>query len=52
VRGLRQLFETPLRPGHNRSYDVTSDGRRFLMPMPEPATPITVVLNRPGLLDP
>jgi Tol biopolymer transport system component len=52
ARDLRRLFETPLRPGHNRSYDVTRDGRRFLMPIPEPPTPLTVILNRPGLLEP
>lgn len=52
ARDLRELFQTPLRPGHNRSYDVTSDGRRFLFAVPEPPTPLTVVLNRPGLLRP
>ena len=51
ARDVRALFQTPLRRGHNRSYDITSDGRRFLFPVPQAAAPITVVLNRPGLLE-
>jgi eukaryotic-like serine/threonine-protein kinase len=44
--GLPQrLFQTPLRPGHNRSYDVTRDGQRFLMPMMDRGAPITVLLH-------
>jgi hypothetical protein len=47
----RALFQTPLRPGHNRAYDVTRDGQRFLMPIMEPGAPISVVLNSQRLID-
>ena len=45
-----QLFQTPLRPGHNRSYDIDRQGRRFLMPVKEPGRPITVLLNWQSIL--
>ena len=49
--GPERLFPTSLRPGHRRSYDVTADGQRFLLPIMEPSAPITVLLNSPAMLD-
>jgi hypothetical protein len=49
------LFPTGLSHGRQREYDVTPDGKRFLMvltPSGSPAdTPITVIVNWPKLLE-
>jgi dipeptidyl aminopeptidase/acylaminoacyl peptidase len=45
-----KLFRTHFRQGDNRQYDVTKDGQRFIMPIPLPPEPITVLLNWPALL--
>jgi hypothetical protein len=46
----QKLFSTRLRPGNARSYAVSKEGQRFLIPQIGPGTPITVVLNWPALL--
>jgi serine/threonine protein kinase/Tol biopolymer transport system component len=49
----RPLFQTMFRGGVYADYQVSRDGKRFLMnvpPGPEDVTPITVVLNWTGLL--
>jgi dipeptidyl aminopeptidase/acylaminoacyl peptidase len=50
----RPLFQTRLVPGGFREYDVTRDGKRFLLNVPIPDTgeePITVIVNWPKLLE-
>jgi hypothetical protein len=49
----KELFEVPLIPGTPRNtYDVTSDGKRFLMNVlvVQPGKSFTVVLNWTALL--
>jgi serine/threonine protein kinase len=46
----QKLFPTRLRPGNNRAWTVDKSGQRFLIPQIRPGTPITVVLNWPGLM--
>jgi hypothetical protein len=50
----RALFPTPLLKTNNQhTYAVTKDGKRFLLPVPDQrqaSTPITVVLNWPGMV--
>jgi hypothetical protein len=46
----RQLFPTEFRPENNRSYDVTRDGQRFLIPTIRPSDDLRVVLNWRTLL--
>jgi hypothetical protein len=50
----KPLFQTRLAPGGLRQYDVTRDGKRFLLNVPIPETgeePITVIVNWPKLLE-
>jgi len=50
----RPLFQTQLAPGGLREYDVTRDGKRFVLNLPLPETrdePITVIVNWPKLLE-
>ena len=50
----KPLFQTRLVPGGIRQYDVTRDGKRFLLNVPSPDTrdePITVIVNWPKLLE-
>jgi hypothetical protein len=50
----KPLFQTSLAPGGLRQYDVTRDGKRFLLNVPMPVTgeePITVIVNWPKLLE-
>ncbi len=50
----RALFPTPLlKTTARHTYAVTKDGQRFLLPVPDQrqaSTPITVVLNWPGMV--
>lgn len=41
----QSLFATSLRAGNNRQYVVVKDGQRFLMPIPDPPSPIVVLLK-------
>ncbi len=50
------LFPTPIQTellfnGFNHNYDVTPDGERFILPVPESPRPITVVTNWPELIE-
>ena len=50
----KPLFQTRLVPGGIRQYDVTRDGKRFLLNVPSPDSgdePITVIVNWPKLLE-
>ena len=50
----KRLFSTSLVPGGLRNYDVTRDGKRFLLNVPMPVDgeePITVIQNWPKLLE-
>jgi hypothetical protein len=50
----KSLFQTRLAPGGLREYDVTHDGKRFLLNVPLPDSgeePITVIVNWPRLLE-
>jgi hypothetical protein len=50
----KPLFQTPLMPRVLREYDVTHDGRRFLLNVPivdKVDEPITVIVNWPKLLE-
>lgn len=53
VEAVRPVFEMRVPDGEARSfYDVTSDGQRFLMIVPEPTlAPLTLVSNWPALLE-
>jgi serine/threonine protein kinase/Tol biopolymer transport system component len=46
----QMLFPTKLQPHglDNRPYVVANDGQRFLIPIPDPPTPISVLLNWPA----
>ncbi|MFN7936969.1 MAG: protein kinase [Bryobacteraceae bacterium] len=56
VGATTALFPTTLglRTGYQREYDVTNDGKRFILPLPPAGphqeAPITVILNWPSLL--
>jgi serine/threonine protein kinase/dipeptidyl aminopeptidase/acylaminoacyl peptidase len=53
-RAPKPLFQTRLTPGGIREYDVTRDGRRFLLNVPAAdrgEEPITVIVNWPKLLE-
>ena len=41
----QKLFATALFGSNNYPYAVAKDGQRFLMPLPGPPAPITVLLN-------
>jgi Tol biopolymer transport system component/tRNA A-37 threonylcarbamoyl transferase component Bud32 len=50
----KPLFQTRLVPGGIRQYDVTRDGKRFLLNVPSPDTrdePITIIVNWPKRLE-
>jgi Tol biopolymer transport system component len=50
----KPLFQTRLAPGGLREYDVTGDGKKFLLNLPLPVKrdePITVIVNWPKLLE-
>ncbi|MBS1829270.1 MAG: serine/threonine-protein kinase [Acidobacteria bacterium] len=57
VGATTALFQTTLglRLGYQREYDVTHDGKRFILPLPPSGphqeAPITVILNWPSLLN-
>jgi len=42
------LFPSQIRSSDTPSYVVAKDGQRFLIPIPDPAEPITVLLNWPA----
>jgi hypothetical protein len=49
----RALFRTTLKPGVVRDYDVTRDGKRFLLNVPiarPEEEPIRIVVNWPKLI--
>ena len=51
----RALFRTPMKPGRFRDYDVTRDGKRFLLNVPIATSeeePIRIVVNWPKLINP
>jgi eukaryotic-like serine/threonine-protein kinase len=53
-RAPKPLFQTRLTPGGIREYDVTRDGKRFLLNVPvadRGEEPITVIVNWPKLLE-
>jgi len=54
VHATRALFDTTLQPSDSRqTYAVSADGQRFLLnvPVEAAASPLTVVLNWPALLE-
>jgi Tol biopolymer transport system component len=42
------LFASHIAPGDSGPYVVAKDGQRFLIPIPDPPTPIAVLLNWPA----